>query len=269
MKFRHIIATAVLLAPIPFVGMTEDAAARNTHAITIKGEIGIGDYGGTGKSEFHYEQINKVFNLTHDNPRDAFSWRYCAGGEVVGYVSIWLALNDADDRVVEKPTLTLYEGATCSTRDLVKQRVGAGHAIRVGQSRIINSEIRNTEIASIDDFLRVNLRIAHGVGADIGRPTEPSHVVADVPLSRLLCLATKKSCPTKSVYLTWQDEATNETAYEVRNTSREEIRRVPANTTSFSWPGIGWSEKHCFQVRAVNDKGASDWTPAGTAVACA
>ncbi|MFE1555257.1 hypothetical protein ACFW6V_09720 [Streptomyces sp. NPDC058734] len=66
----------------------------------------------------------------------------------------------------------------------------------------------------------------------------------------------------------WSDQAADEKWYEISDSTLGQIKKVTANSTSLTWTGLP-VDKQCFQVRAVNFVGASEWTPVGARVECA
>ncbi|MGW8780872.1 fibronectin type III domain-containing protein [Streptomyces sp. NPDC055796] len=119
--------------------------------------------------------------------------------------------------------------------------------------------MKNHEFLS-DDSTSADFSITHeAAGVDVGRPNEPSNVIATAgPVGSEM-----------TVRVEWDDNANNETGYEVRNTTLNQNFGVDANTKTFSVPHLDPKVKHCFQVRAVGAQGPSSWTPVGERVECA
>ncbi|MEU9034654.1 fibronectin type III domain-containing protein [Streptomyces sp. NPDC048352] len=112
--------------------------------------------------------------------------------------------------------------------------------------------------AGSDDYARVTFSLKHagGTGIGLGRPAEPSNVVP-----------TRDAADPTRVVVEWSDQATDERWYEVSDSTLRQIKKVPPNSTSFTWTGLP-AEKQCFQVRAVNLVGPSAWTPVRATAEC-
>ncbi|MFJ8504896.1 hypothetical protein [Streptomyces avermitilis] len=252
MKLVHL-AAAVLLVPIPFLGMTEPAAAANTHAVTAEGWLTAVDSG--HPADGVQKEIDGTALLTHDNPTANFRVQVCAGGETRGVLSVMLRLRDSE-KVDTSATLYLYEDSQCNNNDLDGTVRAPNKAISLGGGRSLRMYVKNSEFLS-PDFVKANFRITHRVGPDIGRPNAPSNVVASrVPGN------------SHKIAIQWADNATNETGYEIRNTTINQTGSLAPNTTETTWyqPIVF---KECFQVRALGAAGPSDWTPVGPKVECA
>ncbi|CAM5468350.1 hypothetical protein [Streptomyces avidinii] len=268
MKLGHVIAAAVLMAPVPFI-VTEPAAAANTHTVGVEGSISVTDGGGwlAGPPFGRQETFSQEFNLTHDDPT---VWpvvaELCVRGQTNGTLSVQLRLN-RDETVYIYPALYLNEESECNNDDLDAADLARSRTIAANRETtwVLRAENKNP---FSPDTASARVAVTHRIGADVGRPREPSNVVASVVPNRLLCAAFEVECK-KSVALEWVDNATNETRYEVRNANLEKIVSLPPNTTRHVWSGLDRTVKQCFQVRAVGDRGPSEWTPVGTAVECA
>ncbi|MFD9454949.1 fibronectin type III domain-containing protein [Streptomyces sp. NPDC059985] len=255
MKVGHVIGATVLLTPVLFVGMTEPASARNTHTVTIQGVLNVRDAGGQVSGDAFTEPIN----LTHDSPTGSFRVERCAGGQTRGVLSVTVRLNSTET-VSPSAVLYLYEGTDCKSNDLegtARTRATDGPLL-MGRIRDRELSVKNGEFLS-DDSAHAELSIEHAAGADVGRPREPSDVVATaIP-----------GTGEKAVRVDWSDNASNETGYEIRNTTLNQSFLVDANATSFSLPHLNDKIRHCVQVRAVGVQGRSAWTPVGERVECA
>ncbi|MFI8263894.1 MULTISPECIES: fibronectin type III domain-containing protein [unclassified Streptomyces] len=119
--------------------------------------------------------------------------------------------------------------------------------------------VENDEFLS-DGSTSADFSITHeAAGVDVGRPNEPSNVIAvAVPAGN-----------EKTVRVEWDDNANNETGYEVRNATLNQNFRVDASIKTFSDPHLDPKVTHCFQVRAAGPQGPSGWTPVGEKVECA
>ncbi|MGE7387862.1 fibronectin type III domain-containing protein [Streptomyces sp. NPDC004126] len=254
MKRGRAVGAAVLLAPVLFVGMTQPAAARNTHAVTIRGVLNVRDAGGQVNGGSYSETVN----LTHDAPRGSFRFERCAGGETRGLLIVTLQLNK-DETVTPRGTLYLYEESSCNNNDLDGTMRTAARPLAMDKVRTHHLSVKNDEFLS-DDSTSADFSITHeAAGVDVGRPNEPSNVVATaVPVGN-----------EKSVRVDWEDNANNETGYEVRNATLNQNFGVGANVRTFSIPHLDPNLRYCFQVRAVGAQGPSDWTPVGEKVECA
>ncbi|MFF5447522.1 fibronectin type III domain-containing protein [Streptomyces sp. NPDC012888] len=254
MKLRYAAGAAVLLTPVLFVGMTEPAAARNTHTMWIRGVLNVRDAGGevTGGS------FSQAVDLTHDATSGTFRFSRCAGGETTGVLVLTFYLR-RDETVTPNGTLSLYEGTRCDDPDREGTIRVSERPILLGKVRSEELVVRNREFLS-DDSTSAEFSITHRVAAvDVGRPTEASNVVATaVPVG-----------DEKTVRVDWEDDANNETGYEVRNTTLNQNFGVGANTKTFSVPHLDPKVRYCFQVRAVGNQGPSDWTPVGEKAECA
>lgn len=229
--------------------------AANTHAVTLRGTMDVNDccdiFSGSNKVELNF---NRRVNLTHDQPRHLFEVTACAGGETRGHLRVSVQLRGTEV-LIARPVLRLFEESSCNNWDLDGQASRAAKNISVGNSDGWSMAAVSNEFNKVDSALAW-FTVSHGIGADIGRPREPSNVIASrVPED------------SHRIALQWDDNATNETGYEIRNTTINQTARLAPNTTKTTWyqPIVF---KACFQVRAVGDRGPSDWTPVGTAVEC-
>ncbi|MEV6781173.1 hypothetical protein [Streptomyces sp. NPDC051098] len=70
-------------------------------------------------------------------------------------------------------------------------------------------------------------------------------------------------CTRDVISITWKDNSTNETGFEIRNNTVSTIVRVGPNVTRAAWSmsTLDMNVPQCFNVRAVGKVGASDWRP--------
>ncbi|GGT07050.1 hypothetical protein GCM10010254_29480 [Streptomyces chromofuscus] len=119
MRFGRFVATAALLAPIPFAGMTEPASAAVQHIIVVQGKIGARDgvdvWGGS--SVRNESPIRETFALTHNDRSWRKTFKVCAGDEARAVLSVRAFLRD-DEQVSVRPNVWLYEGHDCESSDL-------------------------------------------------------------------------------------------------------------------------------------------------------
>lgn len=251
MKLARLMAAALLLAPIAFVGMTEPAAAANTHIVLLKGKMWVLDSGGLlGKSSLRKVPIDRQANLTHDAPKKTFKFKTCAGHETRGELSVALTLTSSD-RVVTSTRLRLFEESGCDNDDLDGWHAPAIRVIGVGDGHRTRITVLNDEFESPDQ-VDADFTVRHNALP----PNAPSQVVAS-----------RVPGDSHTISVEWTDEATDETGYEVRNTTTNQTKNLPPNTTRTTWPNPV-VHRSCFQVRAVGVGGPSEWTPVGTQVEC-
>ncbi|MER5933586.1 fibronectin type III domain-containing protein [Streptomyces sp. NPDC002054] len=255
---RAATATAVVPITLLCVWTAPPAAAASTHTISMSGTLTVSDAPSFGSSRTTRNfPITRLVRLSHDRPQDTLTASACAGGETTGELSVHVELRP-DETVVATPTLRLFEGSSCLSRDLDGQDEGIQHGFRPGTS-LTNWRLaaENGEVGS-DDYTRVNFSLKHeaGAGIGIGRPAEPSNVIA-----------TRVAGDPTRVQLEWTDAATDETGYQIFNSSLQQTKGVAANATSFVWTGLPLG-KQCFQVRAVNNVGPSDFTPVSAKSEC-
>ncbi|WP_159046581.1 fibronectin type III domain-containing protein [Streptomyces sp. XY413] len=263
MKIGHFIAATVLLAPITYFGMTDTAVAANTHGLTLKGEMTLfGERVGSGHN------MGESAHLTHDRPTHTFTFSFCSSdGEGRGVLTVAMRLTSSE-RVTVTPVFKVYEEEKCYNDDLDGTTTGKPVSMPMNSSRNWTMTVSKWEF---NDLVHgeVYFNLVHVRSPDYGRPAEPSNVVASPSnLTPLTCRMLKIQCKGKSVSLQWVDNATNETHYEVRNTNLEKIVRLSPNTTHDFWTDLDPTRKQCFQVRAVNQLGPSEWTPVNTAGEC-
>ncbi|MFJ3925316.1 fibronectin type III domain-containing protein [Streptomyces sp. NPDC090022] len=165
---------------------------------------------------------------------------------------------NSSETVSPRAVLYLYEGSTCRSNGLEGSARTSDRPLTLGTVRSHQLTVENGEFLS-DDSAHAKFSISHAAGADVGRPREPSSVVATaVP-----------GTGEKSVRVQREDDATDETGYEIRNVTLDQNFLVSANSRSFTIPHLDENVRYCVQVRAVGVKGASDWTPVGEGVECA
>ncbi|MFD0356254.1 fibronectin type III domain-containing protein [Streptomyces sp. NPDC127110] len=203
--------------------------------------------------------LSGMVKLTHDRADGTMTFARCAGGETRGELSVQVHLR-SDEMVVATPTLRIYEGSSCNSNDLDGTSGGLQQGIRPGGRSPSNWQmsVENGEVGS-PDYARVNFSVSQkgGTGIGIGRPAEPSNVVA-----------TRDPADPTRVNLEWTDTATDETGFQIFSNPLGQTKNLPANSSSFAWTGLP-PGRQCFQVRAVNDAGESDWTPVRANVECA
>ncbi|WP_371598552.1 hypothetical protein [Streptomyces sp. NBC_00564] len=153
MKLGYFVAAAVLLTPIPFAGMAQPAAAlEETHVVVLKGNLRVisccGFLGmGNGDETFPFW---KQVGLTRSNQRAYLEITGCAGGEARGILEFRLRLNDSDKLFV-RPTLLLYEGASCNSDDKDAEvypyptEVAANSGATVWEIGVFNNEFRSLD----------------------------------------------------------------------------------------------------------------------------
>ncbi|UFQ99910.1 hypothetical protein KBP30_01155 [Streptomyces sp. Go40/10] len=250
MKLLRLAAAAVLLAPLPFLRVTEPAAAAQVHTVVAKGFMEVYECCSIlSPSHTKIVPIDERVVLTHGRPNEHFWVRGCAGDQVRGELRVDLRLNEAEHvNVVAR--LRLYEETTCENLDRDGE-YSPSENVDEGQSRRLDFYVRNAEFHS-SDKVTVGLTVSNNAGA----PPEPSHVVAHRLPGR-----------SGTIVVDWIDEATNETGYEVRDTGTGQIARLGPNRTEtvFNQPIVN---RTCFQVRAVGASGASEWTPVSPTAEC-
>ncbi|MEV4190923.1 fibronectin type III domain-containing protein [Streptomyces toxytricini] len=251
MKLGRLIAALVLLAPIPFLGAADSAAAAQVHTVAIEGYLRVYASSGLfGGGHIRVENFSESIRVTHARPTESISEEACAGDEARGELRVTFDLRG--EEVVTVVRLRLYEGANCFSgdRDAEDYRF---LRIDESESRQVHAYANSDDEFGSHDAVSANFTVSQNTGP----PPEPSHVVA----SRLSA---------GRVEITWVDEARLETGYEIRfNSIGGAIKRLPPNTTSyaFSIPGPT-GPKQCIQVRAVGVQGPSEWTPVGPFVEC-
>jgi hypothetical protein len=251
MKLGHIMAAAVLLAPIPFVGMTEPAAAASTHTVVLSGTLFAYDGGSVfGSGDDKTKDFDKRVNLTHDEPRARLKFVECAGDETRAELSVELRLTQTESVSVQ-PTLYLYEESACNNTDRDGSQQATARRLAGGQSRHWFLKVFNDEASSFD-FVWADLTVTHNVVP----PKEPSELVASHVQGDM-----------HTIHLAWEDNATDETGYEIRNTTTNQTHRVAPNTTKLKW-NSPIRFKQCFQIRALGDPNPSNWTPTDPQAVC-
>ncbi|MFI9238504.1 fibronectin type III domain-containing protein [Streptomyces sp. NPDC053079] len=198
--------------------------------------------------------FEKKVTLRHGDKPVILRISKCAGGEVRGVLDVLVQL-DRFDVIHAGPNLKLYEGDSCTSKDLDGERSYLNSRIPLGETRNWETWVVNGEYLS-PDLVRAKWTVTHD-----GPPKPPSNVKVTTPSTRLICAVLGVPCKQKSVFLTWNDNANNETAYEVRNVTLDRTMLAPQNSTKFTWPGLDRQVNYCFQVRAVNSLGASAWSP--------
>ncbi|MFD3538332.1 hypothetical protein ACFWUQ_02375 [Streptomyces sp. NPDC058662] len=246
--------------------MTKPAAAANTHAVNLEGFVKAYDYEPTG-GENRIKRFNETINISHDAPNKTYSIEVCAGNEAVALLTVSLFLRK-DEGVVVGSNIKLYEFDDCNHSDLERSHSPAPTVVRPGTQWTIRLSAHSREFQSPDHAEAAYYITNEKSAVDIGRPNEPSNVIVQAPALRGICAITRTNCKEKTVWVDWQDNANNETGYEIRNTTLNQTFGVGPNTTHFSFKNLA-QIRHCFQVRAVGAAGPSDWTPVGTRVECA
>ncbi|MEV8535212.1 hypothetical protein [Streptomyces sp. NPDC051211] len=251
MKLPRAAAAATLPIPLLCMWMAPPAAAATTHTIVMTGTMTVVNGGGIGHGSSRGTfDIPKTEHVTHDKPVDTIVISKCVGDETVGELTVHLQLR-RDEMVVASPTFRLFEGSSCLTRDLDGQAEAIQHGMKPGQS-LTNWRLsaRNGEALS-DDSGSVTFNLKHntGSGMGFGRPAEVSGVVA-----------TRVAGDPSKVLVQWEDVVTDETSFQIRNSTRNTTVSVGANSTSFILSGQP-TERQCYQVRAANSHGTSDFTP--------
>ena len=94
--------------------------------------------------------------------------------------------------------------------------------------------------------------VANATTAVSGPPAAPSNLIASA-----------KGC--NSIILTWIDNSTNETSFELRsstslNGTYSTIATLPANTTTYTNTGLTKGRKYYYKIRARNSSGNSSWS---------
>ncbi|QGV77848.1 hypothetical protein EIZ62_05995 [Streptomyces ficellus] len=202
--------------------------------------------------------FRRQVRLTHDNPTNTLTTSHCVANQTVGSLSVRVQLRN-NEMVVEAPTLRLLEGSSCLTSDLDGSSEGIQQGMRPGGSLTgARLSARNSEAFSPDRAsVTFNLRHATGSGVGAGRPAPVAGVVASRP---------DPADPSR-VRVDWQDVVTDETHFQLRNSTLNTTVSVGPNTTSFTFTGQP-AERQCYQVRAANSHGPSDWTPVSPTQEC-
>ncbi|GEC05925.1 hypothetical protein SSP24_35800 [Streptomyces spinoverrucosus] len=160
MKLGRVMAAVALLAPIPFAGMTEPAAAVDSHTVLIRGSISAHDCCSIwGGNEWRSETVKSDDVRTHNRPW-VTTWRsVCAGQEARAVLLVDIFLNN-QEKVVVAATLKLYEGASCSSNDNDGEDYRAT-TVALGASRQVDLAVDSHEWGS-DDKARASFIVLHG-----------------------------------------------------------------------------------------------------------
>ncbi|MFD9378750.1 fibronectin type III domain-containing protein [Streptomyces sp. NPDC059999] len=243
--------TAIAPVTVWCVWTAPPAAAASTHTITMTGTLTVSDAPGLASGRTtRSTPFSRLVRLSHDRPDQTLTASACVGGETRGEVSVQAHLR-SDEMVVVNSSLRIFEGSDCLSTDLDGSTRLIEQGFKPRQSLTgFQMSVENGEVGS-DDYARVNFDLKHDgdKGIGIGRPAEPSSVVA-----------TRDPADPTRVNLEWSDPATDETHFEIFNSTLRQAMGVTKDTTSFVWTGLPLG-KQCFQVRAVNAVGASDFTP--------
>ncbi|MEU3724429.1 fibronectin type III domain-containing protein [Streptomyces sp. NPDC031705] len=250
-------AAAVPLALV-CVWTAPSAEAASTHTITLSGSLTVSDAPSLASGRTTRTiGFTRVAQMSHDKATDTLTAESCVGGETRGVLTVRITLRSSELAVVS-PTLRLFEGSDCLNNDLDGEDQGIQQGFMPGKS-LTNWQLaaENGEAGS-DDYARVTFSLKHagGTGIGLGSPAEPSNVVA-----------TRDAADPTRVVVEWSDQATDERWYEVSDSTLRQIKKVTPNSTSLTWTGLP-AEKQCFQVRAVNLVGPSDWTPVKATSEC-
>ncbi|MFF5449361.1 hypothetical protein [Streptomyces sp. NPDC012888] len=251
MSLLRAAAAAALTIPLLCVWSAPPAAAATTHTIAMTGTMTVKNAGGAFDDDtVQTFDLRKLVRLTHDKPQDTLVRSHCVANQTVGELTVHVRLR-SDEMVVATPTLRLFEGSSCLSRDLDGQSEGIQQGMRPGGSLTgARLSVRNTEPLSPDSASATfSLKHTTGSGMGVGRPAEVSAVVA-----------TRDAADPSRVRVQWEDVVTDETHFQVRNSTRGTTVSVGPNTTSHTFTGQS-AERQCYQVRAGNVHGESAWTP--------
>ncbi|WP_318205788.1 hypothetical protein [Streptomyces sp. SCL15-4] len=160
MKLGHAVAVAVLLAPIPFAGMTDPAAAAAVHIVTVKVELIAKD----GPPFWDMKRITpprKNITLDHSKRTRSVTFEVCADGAIA--VLKLRATLLGDEKVAVRPNLLLYDGPPCSSNDLAasvypSSQVIAGGTGKTGWEIHLPSE----KFASFD-YAHTSIDVSHNL----------------------------------------------------------------------------------------------------------
>ncbi|WP_156691667.1 hypothetical protein [Streptomyces ficellus] len=259
MRLRRAAAAAALPIPLLCVWLAPPASAATTHTISLTGTMTVTNAGGVFDDDTTQTfDFRRQVRLTHDNPTNTLTTSHCVANQTVGSLSVRVQLRN-NEMVVEAPTLRLLEGSSCLTSDLDGSSEGIQQGMRPGGSLTgARLSARNSEAFSPDRAsVTFNLRHATGSGVGAGRPAPVAGVVASRP---------DPADPSR-VRVDWQDVVTDETHFQLRNSTLNTTVSVGPNTTSFTFTGQP-AERQCYQVRAANSHGPSDWTPVSPTQEC-
>lgn len=106
--------------------------AAVSHLVTVSGSMELNDDETWPEDDERgrYE-ISGSRRLTHSSPEGAIVIIRCVGGEVRGELHVTLRLK-TNNQVTVTPTLDLYEGTSCSTRNRENSRAGSPENLRLG-----------------------------------------------------------------------------------------------------------------------------------------
>ncbi|MFF8730214.1 fibronectin type III domain-containing protein [Streptomyces sp. NPDC015171] len=247
MKLGYALATAALLAPIVSTGTAGPAAAADLNTVVLAGTLEVHNYETFGTSEKVIRKFNRSVTLSTGHPTELVKVTQCAGGESRGELRIALTRRGSE-AVSVRSTLRLFEGSDCDNGDLDGSDEEAGRLVFAGKSSDFFLGAISKEEIKVDLAL-ASFNAAHST-PETDAPAEPSHVVASRPVD------------SRHVSVTWEDEADDETGYEVTETFTHNTKTLPPNRTGFVYtiPGVTGA-KQCFQVRALGARGPSAWTP--------
>lgn len=158
MKLGRIAATAVLLAPIPFVATTEPAAALTTHTVRASGFMRAIDGGGIFESRTSADRnFSRTFTLSHAAPTRSTTIPSICARETRGELFISFRLNPADT-VTVRTVLSLFEGSSCTSSDLEETKRSSS-LVGPGAVRLVQFGAYTHELGSYDwAFVRYTVR---------------------------------------------------------------------------------------------------------------
>ncbi|MEU5809958.1 fibronectin type III domain-containing protein [Streptomyces sp. NPDC047718] len=244
-------ATAVLIAPVPLLGMMEPAEAFTTHVVVVGGSLRV-DYDpgfSNRQSQAYTRAFHKVFRIRHHADPEPYVVSACAGDQTLAELTIAPEMNDEEVDVTMR--MQLFRSGSCDRTNRI-----AG--VSVGPAAISKDETHRFTIpvGGRNSFDRAVARFS------------VTHVVTP-PLAPSDVTATRQSADRmtglRHILVEWQDSSADETGYEIRNTGNQNRRRVGPNHTSYQWADLNPGEPQCFQVRALGTQASSAWAPAGAA----
>jgi hypothetical protein len=166
--------------------------------------------------------------------------------------------------------LTWQDNSPNETGFEIERRTGSGAFSRIATTAANATSFSDQTVAPNTTYTyRVRAVFANG-----GESAYSNEATVTTPAAAVLAAPsnlTATAVSSTQIRLTWRDNSTNETGFEVeRNTGGEgtfeRIGTVSPNTTTFNDTGLSPSNEYCYRVRAI---GAGSTTSAYSNVACA
>ncbi len=169
-------------------------------------------------------------------------------------------------------TLTWTDNSNNETNFIIERQLNGGAFAALAPIAPNTTQAIDTTVvrSTVDNTYTYRLKAVNGtLSSAFTTPAcitfAPNLIAPSAPSG--FTVSQNSASPTDTLSLTWDDNNTTESSYEVvgrkavGNRTFVKIATLPSDTTSYDWTGLASHTSYCNKVRGVNAKGAGPYTP--------